>query len=170
MFRRLALALLIFIPFFGAAQDSTSYSIGTSINYHPQDLFFHIRGQMTKKHFRQDVFLGFGIIKTIFQSQFRPSLGTDLAYEFKLNTRFSVSPFIRLAYSNLNIKIPSKHPFIHTTECFLAGRIAFGKKNKIAISGGIGPAIEWKYDAYYERNQHFFMWNYFAEIAYYYEF
>ncbi|AEA45256.1 hypothetical protein Fluta_3284 [Fluviicola taffensis DSM 16823] len=99
-----------------------------------------------------------------------PSLGYDLGYKWKFGNWFSATPFIRLAYYNLNVKIPSKHPFIHTAECFLAARFTVGKKNQLALGGGIGPAIEWKYDSYYQRRQHFLMWNYFAEITYYYVF
>nr|WP_294858481.1 hypothetical protein [uncultured Fluviicola sp.] len=170
MFRRLAFLILLFLPFFGNAQDSTVYSVGVDLNYHPQDFFSHIRGQLTKKKLSHEVFVGFGINKTIFQKQINPCIGYDLSYKLKLTDWFSIAPLIRLSYSLLNTKVPEKHPMIHTTESFGACRLLIGKKNRIAITGGIGPAIEWKYDAYTGRSNHFFMWNYFAEIAYYHEF
>lgn len=170
MFRRLAFLVLFIIPFFGRSQDSVKYSLGADFNYHPQDFFFHVRGQLIKKRISHEVFIGFGITNTILQGQARPGLGYDLSYRSKLIDWISIAPLIRLSYSLLNTKIPEKHPWIHTTESFLACRLAFGMRNKIALTGGIGPAIEWKYDAYAEKRNHFFMWNYFAEIAYYYEF
>lgn len=170
MFRKLAFLVLLFIPFFGTSQDSASYSLGVDLNYHPQDFFFHVRGQLVKKNLSHEVFLGFGVTNTLLQGQFRPSLGYDLSYRFKLKPWLSISPLVRLSYSLLNTKVPEKHPLIHTTESFIACRLAVGERNKIALAGGIGPAIEWKYDAYSASRNHFFMWNYFVEIAYYYEF
>lgn len=170
MFRKLAFFVLLFLPFFGKSQDSAIYSAGFDLNYHPQDFFFHVRGQLLKKNLSHEVFLGFGINKTIFQKQINPMIGYDLSYRFKLTNWFSISPLIRLSYSLLKTKVPEKHALIHTTESFAACRLLFGNRNRFAITGGIGPAIEWKYDAYLERENHFFMWNYFAEISYYYEF
>ncbi|MDF3026505.1 MAG: hypothetical protein K0S23_812 [Fluviicola sp.] len=170
MFRRLAFLVLLLIPFSGRSQDSAKYSLGADFNYHPQGFFFHVRGQLIQKHLTHEVFLGFGITNTILQGQLRPALGYDISYPSKLIDWITISPFIRLSYSLLNTKVPEKHPLIHTTESFLACRLAFGKRSKIALAGGIGPAIEWKYDAYLAKRNHFFMWNYFAEIAYYYEF
>lgn len=170
MFRKGAFLVLLFVSFFGKAQDSTIYSIGADLNYHPQDFFFHVRGQLIKRNLSHEVFLGCGIKSTIFQGQFRPQLGYDLSYKLKIVSWFSVSPLIRISYSLLNTKVPEKHPFIHTTESFIACRLALGKKNRFALTGGIGPSVEWKYDAYYAKRNHFFMWNYFAEIGYYYEF
>ncbi len=162
--------MVLILPFFGKTQDSAVYSLGTDLNYHPQDFFFHVRGQLIKRNVAHEVFLGFGIGNTILQGQLKPHLGYDGSYRFKLAPWFSISPFVRISYSLLNTKVPQKHPLIHTTEAFASCRLAFGKKNKVALGGGIGPAIEWKYDAYNAKRSHFFMWNYFAEIAYYYEF
>ena len=170
MFRRLAFLVFLFSSFVVRSQGSANYALGADLGYHPQDLFFHVRGQLIKKRFTHEVFLGCGFTKTILQGQFNPSIGYDLSYRFKLTDWFCVSPLVRLSYAFLNTRSPGKNPFIHVTEGFLGGRLAFGKKNKIALSGGIGPAVEWKYDAYEARNSRFFMWNYFAEVAYYYEF
>lgn len=170
MFRKLALLVLLIIPFFGTSQDSVTYSLGADLNYHPQDFFFHVRGQFIKRKLSHEAFLGFGITNTILQGQPRPALGYDLSYRSKLIDWISIAPLIRISYSLLNTKVPEKHPWIHTTECFAACRLAFGKRNKLALTGGIGPAIEWKYDAFTSSRNHFFIWNYFAEIAYYHEF
>lgn len=171
MVRKFVFACCILFSLSGKCQDSSRFALGTDLIYHPQDLFFHVRGQLEQKNkLTHDIFLGFGIQKTLFQSQFRPHLGYDLAYRFKLNRWFSVSPFLRLSYSFLGTKIPVKRPGIHTTESFAACRISFGEKNRVALSAGIGPALEWKYNHYYGRMNHFFMWNYFAELAYYYAF
>lgn len=170
MFRRLAFLVLLIIPFPGNSQESATYSFGTSLNYHPQDFFFHIRGQLIKKRITHEAFLGFGITNTLLQGRPRPYAGYDLSYGFELISWISVAPLVRFSYSVLNTGVPEKKPYIHTTENFIACRVAFGRKNKVAISGGIGPSIEWKYDAYYAKRNHFFMWNYFAEIAYYHEF
>ena len=170
MFRKLAFLVLLGISFLGRSQDSVNYSLGADFQYHPQDFFFHVRGQLIRKRISHEAFLGFGIKSTIFQGQIRPSLGYDLSYSSKLIDWISIAPLIRLSYSLLNTQVPGKHSLIHTTESFIACRIAIGLKNKIAFTGGIGPAIEWKYDGYNARSNHFFMWNYFAEIAYYYEF
>ncbi len=169
MFRKLAFPLIFLIAFWGRCQDSAKYSIGADLNYHPQDFFFHVRGQISKKNLSQDVFIGFGINKTIFQAQFRPSIGYDIGYRFQLAPWFSIKPYFRLAYSNLNTKDPVKHPFIHTTEGFFSCAVIFGKQNRIVLNAGIGPALEWKYDAYSEKRNHFFMWNYFIGLTYYYE-
>jgi hypothetical protein len=170
MFRKLAFLVLLILPFFGKSQDSAIYSVGIDLNYHPQDFFFHVRGQLIKNNLSHEIFLGFGINKTIFQKQVNPSVGYDLSYRFKFANWFSISPLIRISYSLLNTKVPEKHSFIHATESFAGCRLAIGSKSKFAITGGIGPAFEWKYDAFLARMNHFFMWNYFAEIAYYYEF
>ncbi|WP_430402637.1 hypothetical protein [Fluviicola sp.] len=170
MFRKLAFLVLLFLPLLGKSQDSAIYSVGADLNYHPQDFFFRVRGQLMKKNLSHEVFIGFGINKTIFQKQGNPNIGYDLSYRFKLTDWFSISPMIRLSYSLLNTKVPEKHPLIHTTESFAAFRMMAGNRNRFAITGGIGPAIEWKYDAYLGRKNHFFIWNYFAEISYYYEF
>src|SRR4051812_25455187 len=116
MFRKLAFLVLLILPFFGKSQDSAIYSAGVDLNYHPQDFFFHIRGQLLKKNLSHEVFLGFGINKTIFQKQVNPMIGYDLSYRFKLTNWFSISPLIRLSYSLLNTKVPEKHALIHTTE------------------------------------------------------
>lgn len=170
MFRRLAFLALLIIPFLVRSQDSAKYSIGTDFNYHPQDFFFHVRGQLIRKHLTHEAFFGFGITNTVLQGQARPNIGYDLSYPSKLIDWITISPFIRLSYSFLNTKVPEKHPLIHTSESFIACRLVFGTRNKIALASGIGPSIEWKYDAYLEKRNHFFMWNYFMEIAYYYEF
>jgi hypothetical protein len=170
MFRSVAFLVLFSLPFVGESQDSARYSLGADLNYHPQAFFFHLRGQRIKKNLSHEAFLGFGITSTLIQGRFRPAIGYDLAYRFKVTSWFCVSPLLRLSYSFLNTKVPDKHPWIHTTESFAACRLAFGKQHKIALTGGIGPAVEWKYDAYDAKRTHFFTWNYFAEIAYYYEF
>ncbi|MNJ90915.1 hypothetical protein D3C87_85550 [compost metagenome] len=170
MFQRLAFLVLLFSSSLARSQDSAKYALGADLGYHPQDLFLHVRGQLIKKKLTHEVFFGFGVAKTILQGQFMPGTGYDLSYRFRVTDWFSVAPLMRVSYSLLNTQSPGKNPFIHTTEGFLGGRLAVGKKNKIAFTGGIGPAIEWKYDAYEARNSRFFMWNYFAEIAYYYEF
>ncbi|MDR0803109.1 hypothetical protein [Fluviicola sp.] len=170
MFRKLVFPFGFFISFWGVSQGSAKYSLGTDLNYHPQDFFFHIRGQISKKNLVQDAFLGFGINKTIFLGQISPVAGYDLGYCFGLTNWFSLTPYLRFSYSFLDTKVPSAHPFIHTTESFLACRLAFGKQNKLALNAGIGPALEWKYDAYQERNNHFLIWNYFMGLTYYYEF
>lgn len=168
MFRRLAFPLIFLIAFWGNSQDSAIYSLGADFNYHPQDFFFHVRGQISKKNLAQDVFIGFGINKTVFQGQFRPSAGYDIGYNFHLANWFSIKPYFRVIYSNLNTKVPVKHPFIHTTEGFFAGALIFGKQSKFSLNAGIGPAVEWKYDTYLQKRNHFFMWNYFIGLTYYY--
>ncbi|WP_343604470.1 hypothetical protein [Fluviicola sp.] len=170
MFRKLAFPLMFFIAFWGTSQDSATYSLGIDLNYHPQDFFFHVRGQFSKKHLVQDAFLGFGINKTIFQGRLSPVTGYDVGYRFGFTNWLSLTPYLRVSYSFLNTKDPSGHPFIHTTESFLACRLAVGTRNKLALNAGIGPAWEWKYDAYLERNTHFFMWNYFFGLTYYHAF
>ena len=170
MFRKLVFVIIFLLPFSGKSQDSAVYSLGTDLNYHPQDFFFHLRGQLIKKRLSHEVFLGFGIKNTLFQGQLRPNIGYDISYRSKLINWITISPLIRLSYSFLSTKVPEKHPFIHLTESFLGCRLDFGVRNRIAFTGGIGPAVEWKYDAYYGRRNHFLMWNYFAEIGYYYEF
>ncbi len=162
--------VFLFIPFLGKTQDSAIYSIGADIQYHPQDFFFHVRGQLIKKKLSHEVFIGFGINNTIFQGQFKPAIGYDISYRSKLIDWIAISPVIRLSYSVLNTKIPEKHPLIHLTESFLGCRLDVGIYNRVAVTGGIGPAVEWKYDAYNERRNHFLMWNYFFEIGYYHEF
>lgn len=169
MFRKLAFPLFFLIAFLGNCQDSATYSLGADFNYHPQDFFFHVRGQISKKNLVQDVFIGVGVNKTIFQKQFRPSLGYDVGYNFRLTSWFSIKPYFRLTYSNLNTKVPVKHPFIHTAEGLFAGAFIFGKQNKFSLNAGIGPALEWKYDAYSGKRSRFFMWNYFIGLTYYYE-
>lgn len=168
MFRKLACWVFILVPFMGTSQDSAVYSLGADFNYHPQSFFFHVRAQRAKKHVSHDVFFGFGINSTVFQSQFRPHIGYDLGCRFRLTDWFAIAPVLRLSYMLLNTEVPEKHPWIHTTESFAACRLIFGKKHRLALSGGIGPAVEWKYDAYQERRNHFFTWNYFTEIGYYY--
>lgn len=170
MFRKLAFWILFLIPFLGRTQDSAIYSIGADVQYHPQDFFFHVRGQLIKKRLSHEVFLGFGINNTILQGQFKPHLGYDLTYRFKLIDWIVIAPVIRFSYSFLNTKIPPKHPYIHLTESFFGCRLDFGIKNRIAFTGGIGPAVEWKYDAYKGRQNQFFFWNYFVEIGYYHAF
>ena len=170
MFGKLALWLLLVSPFFGKAQDSAVYAAGVDFQYHPQDFFFQFRGQLIKKRLVHEAFIGFGITNTILQGQPKPSLGYDISYRSKLIDWIAISPVIRLSYSFLNTKIPQKHPFIHLTESFLGCRLDFGNYNRIALTGGIGPAIEWKYDAYNGRKNRFFLWNYFFEIGYYHEF
>ncbi len=170
MFRGLAFVVLLFIPFFGKTQDSAVYSVGAGLNYHPQDFFFHVRGQLIRKKIRHEAFLGFGIKNTILQGQARPVVGYDISYNSRLIDWISIAPLFRISYSLLDTKVPEKHPLIHTTECFAGCRLAFGKWHKVALTAGIGPAVEWKYDAYNAGRNHYFMWNYFAEIAYYYEF
>lgn len=158
------------IPFWGKTQDSVTCSIGADVQYHPQDFFFHVRGQFLQKRLAHEVFLGFGINTTIFQGQFKPAVGYDISYRSRLIDWITISPLIRFSYSVSSTKIPEKHPFIHLTESFLGCRLDFGIRNRVAVTGGIGPGIEWKYDAYQERNNHFWMWNYFFEIGYYHEF
>jgi hypothetical protein len=170
MFGKLAFWILVMIPFFGKTQDSASYSVGADFQYHPQDFFFHVRGQLIKKRLSHEVFIGFGINNTIFQGQPKPTIGYDISYRSKLIDWIVIAPVIRLSYTVLNTKIPEKHPFIHLTESFLGCRLDFGIRNRIAFTGGIGPAIEWKYDAYNGRKNQFFLWNYFVEIGYYHEF
>lgn len=170
MFRKYSflLLVLVLVPFSGKSQDSTIYSIGTDIGYHPQDFYFHIRGQLIRQNLSHEVFLGFGITNTILQGQLKPNVGYDFSYRFKLTPWLSISPLIRLSYSILNTRAPS-HPMIHLTEGFGACRLAIGKRHRIAVSGGVGPGVEWKYNAYSTKMDHFQMWNYFAEIGYYYE-
>ena len=163
MFRRLAFVVLLVIPFFGKTQDSAAYSLGADLNYHPQDFFFHVRGQLIREKIRHEAFVGFGIKNTAV-------LGYDISYNSKLIDWISIAPVLRFSYSLLNTKVPQTHPLIHTTECFAACRLSFGKWHKVAVTGGIGPAVEWKYDTYNAKRNHYFIWNYFAEIAYYYEF
>ena len=170
MFRKLAFLVLLGISFLGRSQDSVNYSLGADFQYHPQDFFFHVRGQFIKKRISHEVFLGFGINNTILQGQPKPSIGYDISYRSKLIDWIIISPVIRISYSVLNTKVPEKHPFIHLTEGFLGCRLDFGIYNRIALTSGIGPAVEWKYDAYIERQNQFFMWNYFFEIGYYHEF
>lgn len=156
---------MFFLSFWVAGQDSATYSIGINLYYHPQDFFFQVHGQRSRKNTVQDAFLGFGINKTIFQKQIRPVIGYDLGYCFNVTDWFSLTPYLRVSYSFLNTK-DSGHPLIQTTESFLAGKLLFGKRDKIGLNAGIGPAFEWKYDAYLQRRTHFFMWNYFFGIAY----
>lgn len=170
MFRKLALLVLLLVPFLGSSQDSTKYSIGVDFNYHPQDFLFHVRGQLLKKKLSHELFVGFGIKNTLFQGQLSPRFGYDLSYRFSLTSWLFISPLVRFSYALLNTKVPEKHPWIHTTEGFAGGRLSIGRKHKFALAGGIGPSIEWKYNAYSASRDHFFMWNYFAEITYYYAF
>lgn len=154
---------------FAARSQDATIALGADLGYHPQDLFFHVRGQFIKRKLAHEVFAGFGITNTIFQGQIKPSIGYDLSYRSKLIDWIAIAPLLRFSYSVLNTKVPANHSFIHLTESFLGCRLDFGLRTRIALTGGIGPAVEWKYDAYEARNTRFFMWNYFAEIAYYYE-
>lgn len=75
-----------------------------------------------------------------------------------------------MSYSNLNLRVPAKHPFIHTGELFAVGRFVMGKKHAAIVGGGLGPAVEFKWNVSRQKTTGFWLWNYFVELGYRYAF
>lgn len=164
-------AFVCCFPIFSVfSQDSAQYALSANFQYHPQDFFFTLQASRQKNHLVHTIDFGFGINKTLFQQRFFPKVSYEFGAQFRPVSWLGLQPGLRFSYSVMDLRFPTKNPFVHLTELFAIGKIVLGEKHAAILGAGIGPGWEWKHDVLANRNKSFFMWNYVAEIGYRYVF
>lgn len=160
------LTFFLFCFLQGFTQESLSkYRWGAALEYHPEDFrLYATTGFLSGPHISNEIQLGVGVKYSLFQQRLNPCVN----YQFSVPLhwkKWSFGPVTRISYSVLRLE-SGKHGLNQLMEAFGGAFIAFGQTNQVRLSGGLGPAWELRFDDYQQRNNTFFHWNYFFQIAY----
>lgn len=160
------LTFFLFCSLRGHTQESSSkYHWGAAWEYHPEDFrLYASAGLHSGKHISQEVQLGIGVKYSLFQQRLNPCFNYQLFIPFQWK-KLSFGPVVRVSYSTLRLE-SGKHGLNQLTEAFGGAFIAFGQTNQVRLNSGLGPAWEFRFDHYKQRNNAFFHWNYFVQIAF----
>jgi hypothetical protein len=152
------------------AQDSIIRSAGLNFIYHPYDFFSGVYFARQKYRLEQRVFFNVGVNRTFFQRRFNPQTGYQLGYAVINRKWLYAGPFAKTVLSAGRINKLSDHAMVYNEEVFAGLFAGLGKRNRLILSGGVGPAWEQNWSTLENRYQSWFSWNYFLEIGYSYAF
>lgn len=165
----IGVVFLCFSSFSSFSQQKSTFQVGTSITYHPDDWRFSLESDWIYAKLFHQVQFGLGIRKTFFQSQLNPVFSYGFGYNWNFKS-FFLRPLVKANYATLRLPLNTNHRFIQQIELYGCGRIGYGKKHAVFLEAGFGPMWEFKYNAYLAKNQQLHYWSYYFQLGYSYAF